>query len=110
MEPWKGADVPTHPLRKGEHWVCVTARIRENTTGEVREYHDAHAIIADGEEHPSTYIWEDGNYACDCNRGLFFQYAAGVAPDDADSDCGDGRFSVQLINPQTGTVYYDEFT
>jgi len=109
MEPWKGVDVPTHPLPKNSHWVLVTARVRKNDTGEMREY-QSETIIDDGEAHPSTYIWEDGNYSCDCNRRLFFGYAAGEGGmDEIDHPCGEGAFSVQLVNPVTGTVFYDEF-
>lgn len=109
-EAWKGVDVPTHPQPKGSYWVETVARIRDNKSGEVREY-KMDDIISDGDPHPSIYSWEYGNYSCDCNRSLFFQYAAGVSSDAADWDhgCGDGGFSVQVYNPVTGNVFYDEF-
>ena len=40
----------------------------------------------------SEFIWIDGNFACDCNRGLFFANAAGEH--DPDCDCGHERYRV----------------
>ena len=28
-------------------------------------------ISTDEEGYPNLYIWEDGNYSCDCNRSIF---------------------------------------
>ena len=39
-------------------------------------------------------IWLDGNYACDCNRELFFLDAGGHFDEDDESDmCGCNRFT-----------------
>jgi hypothetical protein len=48
---------------------------------------------ADGEEHSATlFMWEDGNYSCDCNRSLFFGRVNGEAESDIiEADCGDDR-------------------
>jgi hypothetical protein len=35
------------------------------------------------------FMWEDGNYACDCNRGIMF----GVVPYD-EAKCSEDRFEI----------------
>jgi hypothetical protein len=95
------------PTRTKNKWVSVIAEIRENATGEVRE-HRSDEILDDGEETPNTYMWEEGNYSCDCNRRLFFERANGE-DEDIDSQCTGGKFSVRLRNAKTGKIYYDEF-
>lgn len=86
-------------------WVRAVAHIRCNATGEVREHATA-VWLENGAPNPSS--WEDGNYSCDCNRGLFFAREGGIEPDD-DDECSDGKFSVNLENPITGEVFYREF-
>lgn len=50
------------------------------------------------------FLWEQGNFSCDCNRGLFFANAS----NDPDPDvlCGQVRYSV--IITYEGEVVYDE--
>ena len=98
--------MPTHRLKVAK-WVSVIAEIRENSTGEVREYRTKD-ILRDFESEPSEFTWSDGNYACDCNRALFFA-RANNEPEDWETSCSDGKFSVRLRNAKTGRVYYDEF-
>jgi hypothetical protein len=79
----------------------VLAHIRNNHTGEVRQYPC---------EEATAFIWEEGNYSCDCNRELLFGYAKGLKFEDMpDVKCSDGRFSVNLENPVTGEIFYREF-
>jgi hypothetical protein len=43
------------------------------------------------------FLWQEGNYACDCNRGNFLYGPT------FDSNCGDNRFEiVKLIIKETG--------
>jgi len=51
---------------------------------------------------PDTYLWEEGNFECDCNRGLKMYNCD-------DFECGSGRFRVNLINPKTNSIFYKEF-
>lgn len=84
---------------------CI-AHIRKNDAGEVRRY----PFDESGEEDqdlPSTYLWEEGNYACDCNRELFFERSKGVEIDN--EKCSHNRFAVNLENAETGEIYYREF-
>lgn len=60
-----------------------------------------------------NFIWEDGNFACDCNRYLFWCRAAGE-PETEDEDgpehgCGDERYSVRLTD-KDGNVLYEDFS
>lgn len=56
--------------------------IRNNATREVRicDFPES-----DWEEH-SDHLWTEGNFACDCNRYLFFQRAKDE--DEVDCPCG----------------------
>ncbi len=47
------------------------------------------------------FWWEEGNYACDCNR-------AGSVNDE-DESCGSSRYLVKIILPD-GSVPYDEIS
>ncbi len=68
----------------------VAAVLRKNITGEVRTYTtDVPEEYADGQE----FLWTEGNYACDCNRELFFERAGGNHDFDSES-CGDERFEL----------------
>lgn len=95
-----------HRPVEGMAWVNFVALIRHNATGEVRG-HVTFGLMDPAERTPQTFIWEGGNYSCDCARAQFFAEAVGEP--DPDIACGDGMFSVQLKNPKTGDVFYDEF-
>lgn len=56
----------------------------------------------------NVFWWEEGNAACDCNRGDFFNQALGDM--DSDEPCGDDRYSVRLSDADTGEVLYDELS
>lgn len=79
--------------------------IRNNKTGEVRASQEGWDW--DGDTEYPDYIWSEGNYACDCNRALFF--ARVVGEDDPDRNCGDSAFAVRLT-AEDGTVLYEDFT
>ena len=87
---------------------CI-AEIRNNETGEIREY-ETHEMLEIGEKHPSAFNWQENNYSCDCNRRLFFKRAKGeeTNEDDWNVECSDGKFSVNLKNKKDGVVYYRE--
>ena len=84
----------------------INVYIKNNETGEIRQYEDEEHLEP-GETLPDSYIWEEGNYACDCNRELFFERAA--KNPDPDSKCSTDRFAVRLEIQETGQIYYNEF-
>ena len=105
---WIEVKEENHQL-DGRIWVECVAEIRNNETGEIREF-DTHEILEIGNEHPSVFNWEENNYSCDCNRRLFFKRVMNeVTDDDFDEECSDGKFSVNLRNKKDDKVYYREF-
>lgn len=105
---WQTVDIPTHTM-KNCRWVRVIAHIRNNATGEIRQYM-TDEVLHDGDSHPSVFNWEENNFSCDCNRILFFLRAKGEDEEEAwDRECTHGHYSVNLQNPVTGETYYREF-
>lgn len=70
--------------------------IRRNSDGVERHFDD---LTWHGD-----FIWSEGNFACDCNRGDFFAFAAG---EDADRECGHGDFSVRIETLDGVELYRD---
>ncbi|BAV39188.1 hypothetical protein BPT24_065 [Tenacibaculum phage pT24] len=66
--------------------------------------HDMSCFLNDGGV--STYQWSDGNYACDCNRSIFF--GEDVPEDIMEIECTDGKYKVELINPNNNKSFYKE--
>ena len=78
-------------------------RLRDNETGEEISYMEDYAREqSDEAEALLVFIWTEGNYACDCNRGLFF----GRAKDgnDMEVECGFTRFTAVDATAEDGTV------
>ena len=87
---------------------CI-AEIKNNETGEIVEY-ETNEMLENGCEYPSFFNWEENNYACDCNRRIFFKSVKNELTDeDFHVDCSEGKFSVNLKNKKDGKVYYREF-
>lgn len=85
--------------------VDVLVHIRKNKTGEVRIHKDDLYLREDGS--PNMFMWEDGNYACDCNRRLFFARVNGE-DEDWESDCSNTEYSVKIM--LGSQCIYSEFT
>ncbi len=54
----------------------------------------------------SEYLWSEGQFACDCNRGIFFCYAAGE--NDTGTDCGYEVFAVRITDDEGVELYSDD--
>lgn len=91
-------------------WVEIRVRVQQNATGKIREFNQQ-AVFDTDESMPSLYIWKHGNYACDCNRELMFNRfkEPDVPKAEPEPTCSYGRYSVQLLNPMTGEIFYDDF-
>ena len=53
----------------------------------------------------TAYIWNDGNYACDCNRKGFFEaalYGKDNVPHPIENTCGHGAFELIEIRHVDG--------
>lgn len=83
-------------------WCKVLVQIRENATGEIVEFNDDNIFDTENNK-VNIYIWEEGNYSCDCNRRLMFD-------ENTDNEtCGEGEYSVNILHPITRNVVYREF-
>ena len=87
--------------------VKVIAMIRKNTTGEIREYRTEVWLFDDEEGVPDSYMWSEGNYSCDCNRGLFFA-RAGREEENWHLPCGNELYSVNL-KTMDRKIFYKEY-
>lgn len=84
--------------------VPCKVHIRRVSTGEVRIHEMASGWFSE-QEHPE-YIWEEGNFSCDCNRGDFFRDVKGEP--EQDDPCGNHLYVVDKIEIEDGTVVYSE--
>lgn len=89
------------------HTVTQKIHLTDTTTGEER-------VWTQDDDWYGDFIWSDGNYACDCNRHLFFQWAAGINTDVLDDSaplvempCGHERYRVRITD-EAGTLLYED--
>lgn len=75
--------------------------IRHNESGEVRVH--PQTWDWDGDD----FIWSEGNFSCDCNRGDFFAQGIGDN-EDQDVICGNDKYSVRLTAIDGGAVLYQD--
>lgn len=80
-----------------EDGTIKTIRMRDNDTGEERSL-----TPRDGARSWfGPFIWTDGNFACDCNRELFwFDWG----PEAIDRECGSVKYRVIDITLEDGRV------
>lgn len=78
------------------------AEIRRNADGIIRRHETE---WWDDVENPD-FIWSEGDFACDCNRALFFARAAGE--DDPDRECGSEAFSLRVLDEAGSVLYADD--
>lgn len=79
------------------YWVLI----RNLETNEVRVYEES----CDWEGEGSVYLWTEGNFACDCNRHLFFERAGGTDDSEGeDCPCGEVIYQVPCAIMQSGRV------
>lgn len=78
----------------------AVAHITDTQTGETRQQ----PAEFTGLHH--AYLWSEGNYSCDCNRGMFFAHAAGEQ--DPNRSCGDERYKVKIVGNDGTLLYEDE--
>jgi hypothetical protein len=83
-------------------WVRIIVEITDTVTGEKRCFANHDALWDEDNNWPHLWIWEGGNFSCDCNRGLFFH-----EHEDIDYPCGEERFVVNLYDSY-GDVFYKE--
>lgn len=91
----------------------VKILIRNNETGEIVErlcdFTGNHPEDIDGEI--NYFWWSEGNMSCDCNRGMEFSRSKKINEENIpDYECGDDRFSIQIVQLSNNEIIYDEFS
>jgi len=103
-------------MNLGKYTVSLI-RIRDGQKVEFTENFDVHDDTCDDwSDWISTviFLWEDGNYSCNCNRFLFFERALGKTEAEIDrldlrGDCGSyEKYRVNFIKDETGKIVYEE--
>jgi hypothetical protein len=80
----------------------VTVKIIDQETGQSQVLFQPDVPVEDW----PPFIWEDGNYACDCNRARFFDEAAGVTRENYDHvPCTGKRYHIVIT--QGDLTYQD---
>ena len=85
-----------------------TVYIKQVASGIVADYRPTFPFYTHG-----TFLWQDGNFACDCNRCIFWEETMGVEEPDVDCDddggpaCGDDKYRVRIV-ANDGTVLYQD--
>lgn len=91
-----------------EEKIPVQVYIRNNETGETRIYTDVHWTQKDFDEGYFQFQYGENNYACDCNRALFFARSNGEE-DPETRDCTVEKFTItQCLTPDGTDIYHDE--
>lgn len=96
-----------------------TVSLTRNSDNKTVEFVETHGDYPqykrdEGWEFDPVFIWELGNYSCDCNRYLFFERALGTSEEEIDArdpnKCGHADYRVNWIrNDETSTVIYTEY-
>lgn len=86
----------------------VTIKIKHIPTGEIRDYSDEFDYSTElsgkygkNNWYNPVFIWEHGNYACDCNRHLFFT----DFKDESDFTCSHNLYKVNIFDPNNKCLY-----
>lgn len=87
-------------------YLKVQISITRISDGKNVTYWDDEGLYQD-EDYDGTFIWEDGNFSCDCNRSIFFHKALGGL-EEIETVCGDTQFKVDFIKDETGKIWYQE--
>jgi hypothetical protein len=72
------------------HETCPTVTVTDTKTGDIAERSDI-----------SIWGWTEGNWACDCNRGLMFG--------NQQDNCSTSRYRVTNVSPMPDGYTLDEF-
>jgi hypothetical protein len=81
---------------RNQYWALI--EWKDEQTGKMGvfnelEYSPESGSIWEDEEGFNTYMWDEGNCSCDCNRSIFF---LGL-PYGHHEPCGDDRFTITSL-------------
>lgn len=85
--------------------ICVV-KITDTMTGVTRDATWPEYAWGDEKDGVYDYLWSEGNYSCDCNRGMFFAQAAGEP--DPDMICGESRYAVKILSEDGSAILYED--
>ncbi len=57
----------------------------------------------------ADWLWNEGNYGCDCNRAIWFDRATGMSEGEiqaVERECGDGDYLIERVT-EDGKVVDD---
>ena len=85
-----------------ENWQTVDCivEIHKLSTGEMKTVEHSECIDLND---PYFYLWEEGNYSCDCNRSIQF----GDSETRGDY-CSFNEYKIRIIDSKTNVEYYTE--
>lgn len=100
---------PGSPHSHDPEGVWCAIEIFDRATGETAAFEDCGSIWND-EGYIRDFMWAEGNYACDCNRQLFFERALGRRDpfDNEAVKCGEGRYLARATRLDNGEIIFDE--
>ena len=81
----------------------IIIHIRKNSTGEIRTYEDR--MYAENNQ-LLFFLWEEGNYACDCNRQLFWNRV--YHEEGEECECSYDLYDINIYTVK-GKLLYHEF-
>jgi len=78
--------------------IAVSVALQEVSSGRIVRYLDKYPDEEDV-KHLIQYMWEEGNYSCNCNRHSFFERALRGDPDynPVSHECGDGAYKAFIV-------------
>jgi hypothetical protein len=82
---------------KPQRLIVHITRVADGETRQV-DYGVHPRTLSNGEtftKHNAEWLWEEGNYGCDCNRRLFFERVTNPGYDGY-HECGDEAYEVRL--------------
>ena len=88
-----------------DKYIDVLIKIKENETNIIHDY-KTESLWDEDTNTIYTYIWEEGNFKCDCNRKLFF-YNHEISDDEL--ECSEDKYSVNIHDYKNGNILYKEF-
>ena len=77
----------------------VTVKIKHIPTGEIINFPDTFDYST--EWYNPIFIWEHGNYACDCNRHIFFHNFK----EGEDINCSHDLYQVNIFDSENNCIY-----
>ena len=89
--------------------IQYTVRIRQVSSGKEVDYHPSITPWEDDGGYSAVkYMFEDGNYSCDCNREIFFYRAQQQEIDQDAQICSSSKYLVRTTLDANGVVVTDE--